>query len=850
MRILKMVRIAVACLMILVLGTTIVTVSAEARSTSYNFDIPPQNLSDALEIVALASHHKLLYASEVVSGKRSPAIKGQFTTEEAVKALLAGTNLSYEVTQDLVLIRPVGRPVGSASTQAAVVGTGGAAVAVAVGEKEATVWEKFRLAEADQGAAATAAAVEQRSEPSSAKETEALDEILVTAQKRVERLQDVPISISVLTGSMLDKSTGQGLFDELNRVPGVIVAPAAEFGAPMLSLRGVVADGPLQSGSTPIAYYLDTVPFGFVRSAFVPDANAFDLQRVEVLRGPQGTLYGANAEDGVVRVITSDADLHNFDFKARALVSGTDGGGVNSGADVAINVPLVDGKLAIRGVVDYQDLSGWIDRPSVENSNNAVLRSYRLKINAQPTDNLSIGLSAWSSRDHYATPSNSLPNYTAPISTAPEPITNNFDAYGAKIAYQFPHFSITSMTSYIDYLQSADEDASPLGGFFQGLLVKLRYSSRVFSQEFLLSSNDTGPWHWTAGAYYRDARDPYYQVVTPLEGFIEDFTDQSRSYAVFGQLSRRFLNDKLEWTLGLRQFHDRVSTVKDDPTPPAYDVTQSFHSTTPRVVLTWFPTTDITGYASFSEGFRSGIPQYYVIGEIAPGLPPAKPDKLYNYEVGTKADLFEHRLSIDMAGYYVVWRDVQQVLGVPYQGGRIAAIVNGQTASGPGIDIAATARPTKGLQIGGTFSWNNLTFDDDVYSFGQVVFSKGSRLNASSKHTASAFSTYQFPLGGGFTGQLSASANYIPAQGNSGLTTSGAPYTAYGDSVVFANANFSVIFPNHWSVKLFGDNITNEYGSLSGPVYGNFNGYAETGLQVTGRPWPRTIGLTVDYQLR
>src|SRR6202008_3189641 len=131
----------------------------------------------------------------------------------------------------------------------------------------------------------------------------------------------------------------------------------------------------------------------------IPDSGAFDLARIEVLRGPQGTLYGANAEDGVVRVIPNEADPNAFDLKFRADGSGTDRGGANGGGDVAVNVPLINGQLAVRGVVSYHDWSGWIDRPTENDANDAILHDYRLRIAYQPTRALSIDLSLWSSRD-------------------------------------------------------------------------------------------------------------------------------------------------------------------------------------------------------------------------------------------------------------------------------------------------------------------------------------------------------------------------------------------------------------------------------------------------------------------
>lgn len=684
-----------------------------------------------------------------------------------------------------------------------------------------------------------------------AQQQQRLDTVVVTAQKREERVLDVPISISVLSGAALDTSTVQGISDELNRVPGVVIPPVSGFGLTTISIRGV-SSSPSFAGASPIAYYLDTVPFGFVRSAFIPDAGAFDLARIEVLRGPQGTLYGANAEDGVVRVITSDADPSGFDFKARAIASYTDGANANKGGDAAVNVPLIENQLAVRGVVSYHDWSGWVDRPTEKNANDAQLRDYRFKLAYKPIDGLSIDLSYWGNRDHSGSLAYSLPNRTCPdCGSIPEPIDTKFDAYGGRIAYQFAAFSITSMTSYLDFSSYNQLDGTAYGGpFFDGLNTPELFKSHVFSEELLLNSADTSPWRWTVGAFYRDAGDVDWQVGYQNGVYIPavffDNRDASRSYAFFGQIGRRFLDNKFEWTLGLRQFHDDVSSWSLDPTFPFYQK-QSFSATTPRAVLSWFPTANTMVYSSFSEGFRSGMPQYYSVVEFLPLPPVIKPDKLYNYEVGTKTDFFNHHLALDTSVYYVKWRDVQQVIPLPLPGCGcgFSTQVNGVSASGPGVDIALTLRPTARLTIGGTLSVNDMTWDKDTSALGQILFPKGSRTGGS-KHTESLFANYTVWSGGGTSGDLSVSGNYTSQQCGRALDFNNIPYSVCGNSLLFAQAAFTVAFPTHWAVKLYGDNLTNEFGSLSAPPVG----FAPTENELVPRPRPRTFGLEVDYRYR
>lgn len=688
-----------------------------------------------------------------------------------------------------------------------------------------------------------------------------LQEVVVTAQKREELLQDVPISLTVLPGTALDQSTGEGLSDELNRVPGVVIPfISGANGASQISIRGVGADGEAWDGASPIAYYLDTVPFGFVRTAYIPDPGAFDLSRVEVLRGPQGTLFGANAVDGVVRVITNDADPSGFDFKARIFGSDTEGGRGSGGGDVAINLPVIPGELAVRGVVSYHDMGGWIDRPNDENANSSDLRDYRLKIAYKVTDALSIDLSAWSSHDFYAAPPTGYGNNTAPDSgTTGEPIHSNFDAYGSKILYQLTDFSITSMTSYLDYDNSVAQNLGPLGpplGYFNILGTETSY---VLSEELLFSSNKTSSWIWTAGVFYRYAWDRSWQTAYPVlsqEPSPPPFTspigqvffrDASRSWAIFGQVGRRFLDDQFEWSLGLRQFHDNVNTSSLDPANPNYQ-SDSYNATTPRATLSWYPDANWTVYSSFAEGYRSGMPQYYQILLSAPSFPTLKPDKLYSYEVGTKADLFDHRLAIDASVYYVKWKDVQQSLAVPISGiGFIGGQVNGASASGPGVDLGVTVGPFGGFRVGGTVSVNELTIDAPIQSGGALLYSTGDRLTNSSKLTASLFTGYTMSFGGGMTGDLSLSGNYISPEQFHGFNLDGTGFAMYGNSLLSVRSAFEVSFPRNWSARLYCDNITNSRSQLGGPL---LPGAPTTILEGLSRPRPLTVGVELYYHYK
>jgi outer membrane receptor protein involved in Fe transport len=681
---------------------------------------------------------------------------------------------------------------------------------------------------------------------------DALEEIVVTAQKREQRLQDVPIGITVMRGTTLDSSSAVSFLDALGSVPGVAITgtqnAAFQGGGAQLSIRGVTASAPSLAGTSPVAYYLDGVPFGLVKSAVVPDLAPYDLDRVEVLRGPQGTLYGASAEDGVVRVITNGADLHNFDIKTRVSEGATQQGGNNYQGDVAVNVPIVDGKLGARVVAGQEHLSGWIDSPVRNNVNDARLTTARLKIDAAPTDGLSMGLEAWHSESKYGAPSLSRDDGTI-TATQPQPTDIKFTMYGFKVGYEFESFALSSMSSYIDYNSDNYFDVAPLGPVLGVTFPEVPsypplehnvLTSRVFSEEVNLASRQLGPWHWTAGASYRNAKDQLLQQFIGVGN-----ADQSEAYAVFGELSRRFIDDHFELTLGGRYYHDEESTTDLDP-PPGVQVdhfSASFHATTPRVVLSWYPLANLTAYASYSQGFRSGFGQQPVVLEAAPGFPPVKPDKLDNYEMGAKGALWDGRLAFDSAVYYVKWKDVQQSLTVLYQGASFGAFVNASSASGVGAEFSATGRLLDGLAVTVSSSWNDLTFDSDVQSADGLLFAKGQRLNRSPEYTAGASINYEFALGSaGYTGNLTASYNYTSQMSAPPLIGVANGMVFEGSSLVIGRVSATVKAPAHWSTTLYCDNINNNNRSPL-PEFPGINEWSE-------RVRPRTYGLQFEYHLK
>ena len=646
-------------------------------------------------------------------------------------------------------------------------------------------------------------------------------------------------------GADLDKSSIQSVSDALGMVPGVAVNVTGQGGETQLTIRGVTASGPLFSGPSPIGYYLDSVPFGLVRSAVQPDANSYDLDRIEVLRGPQGTLYGASALNGVVRVLTNDADLNEFDFKARGNVSSTDSGGGNWREDAAVNMPIIDGKLAVRLVVGDEHDSGWINSAIKNNANDGDIKNVRFKVNAQPIEDLSIKLGATHEEADFGAPPEGTNDYTA--STKNQPIASRFSAYDMKVDYQVPWFTVSSATSYFTFLNDGSLDVAP--GVAEPPLTTGQ-TSRVFSEEINLTSKLDGPWRWSAGAFYRNARDSTYQTLGDLIPAPVSEADTSRSGAIFGEIGRRFLDNQFELAVGARYFHDDVGLQQlilfgEPPGTPLLSTNSTFHALTPRVVLSWFPSHDYTMYASYSQGFRSGFPQSELVQLVSPDFAPVKPDKLTNYEIGTKGTLFDNRVSFDAAVYYMKWKDIQETLGIPVAGSTayIVASVNGQSASGMGVDLAATVRPIQGLQFGVNFSWNGLSEDSAVLSSGQLLFPSGSRIDNSPAFTMGANAQYDFPFGStGWAGQLAATARYTSLQTTTSVSSGSGlpPMVVESNTITTGRTSFALVAPSHWRVMLYCDNVANN----RGVPLASQTPYSSISQR------PRTMGVQVDYHYK
>ncbi|HWU25320.1 MAG TPA: TonB-dependent receptor [Rhizomicrobium sp.] len=676
-----------------------------------------------------------------------------------------------------------------------------------------------------------------------------VEEVVVTAQKREESLAKVPISIGVLQGKDLEAPKYSDTSDALASMAGVAVNYATFDGNSMISIRGISTDASELGGSSPVAYYLDSVPYGLITAAIAPNQNVYDLQRIEVLKGPQGTLYGADSLAGVVRVLTNDADLSSFELKGRVSGSETDDGGGNYVGDAAINVPIIQDKLAVRAVVGYDNESGWIDTVADSHANFSRDENYRFKINAQPTDNLSIGLSAWLGRFQGGAPNTGNDNNHS-TAAFPQYIRNNFDAYGVNVAYDLEGYELSSHTTYLQYDSNGGEDLTSVVGF--PFPLNTGFFGKVYAEEALINSPADSDWRWSVGGILRRAEEDQHQFLYGLSpflnllltgnagGYYEIQKDVSQSYAAYGEVTRLFLNDQIEVTGGIRYFHDSVNQVGQIvfPVGPLIPRGSLSDSITPRAVVTWHADPNMMFYLSYSQGFRSGFPQPSTIT-----LPAVKPDTLTTYEAGSKGTAFDNQIQYEFAVYHMLWQDMQESIDVPCCGGIYTkAGINGK-ASGNGVDVSLNTEPLDGLKLGVAASWNNVTLDVPIVVPPMTtIIPAGTRPNYSPELTGSLTASYDFPLGfGNLNGQISGSANYTSKQHDRqfAITTLGVS-PGIGDPMTTSHLAMSVISDN-WTATFYINNLNN----WNGAVIREFN---DPDLYVRIRP--RTIGLQLEYNFQ
>jgi iron complex outermembrane receptor protein len=533
--------VAVACLTFGGLAAAGDATAAVRKST----DIPAQGLGPALTKLAKEFDFQVLYRTEIVSDLKSPGAMGALTSDEALDKVLTGTGLTYKYLDDrTVTIIPVSTGGSGQSAPANASGSLTDASASKEGGKKTS--QDFRVAQVDQGKASTDASVTNRPDQTSQQNSAGLTEIIVTAERHEENLSKVPISITAFTQKTMDDLHIQSFSDLATIVPGLVApqpTPGIQ-GQTDVAIRGIFSGG----NAPTTAIYIDETPiqireFTAAGPSGSPHPDLFDLDRVEVLRGPQGTLFGSSAMGGAIRYITPQPNLDTSSGYSKAEVAYTDRGAPSYAVGLAYGAPIVQGEAGFRVSGWFHSDGGFIDTEDPytgeiikRNANSADAYVLRPAFTVVPTEGLTITPAVFIQHQHSDAPAEYwltlLPHTEsgahATGALLPQPLTDDLTVPSLAIKYRAYGLSLQSDTSYVDrFYQDYDDfthgDEALLDGgqpFIPGVpptfgvQFKQRGGTKAFQQEFRLTSDTTDShFHWVAGAYYRHAQETLSQII-------------------------------------------------------------------------------------------------------------------------------------------------------------------------------------------------------------------------------------------------------------------------------------------------------------------------------------------------
>jgi iron complex outermembrane receptor protein len=595
---------------------------------------------------------------------------------------------------------------------------------------------------------------------------------VVTVQKREERLINTPQSVSVLSADALAKAGALQFRDFATTVPGLTFTTVGA-GYTQLALRGVTTGFDVTPA---VGIYVDDVPYGsssgFAQGAQVTlDVGLFDIDRIEVLRGPQGTLYGASTMGGLLKYVTKRADAARFSVDAQAGSSGTEHGGVSYDGGMAVNAPIVAGKVAVRASGFYSHDGGYIDNLALgqDHVNRSGIYGGRTDLLFTPTSALTIRIGGFLqniSRDGEASA-----NYT--LAGAPkdgsldqrrlfaEPFDQHFRLVSGTIAYDLGPATATSISSYqttrtdmfFDFSSQFVPIFASIGlpysaiGFPQGL------NTKKFTEEVRLASSGTKPLEWLVGGFYTheisentqafDLRDLAGQ---PAPNILYTFSSPSRyeEYAAFGDLTYH-LTSKFDMSGGIRYAHNRQSftQIGSGLLIGSAPTRRSSESVVTYLGNARYHFGDhATGYLRFATGYRPGGPNF-VANDPTTGLPVAPPtfeaDRLQSYEAGVKAETADRTLGFDLAGYYIDWNNIQ-INAVRGGFGVIANAPGGATVRG--AELSLTANPTRDFTLAGAFAYQDAHLSEADPDLGGA---NGERLPNVPRFTAAVNADYNLP---------------------------------------------------------------------------------------------------------
>lgn len=704
------------------------------------------------------------------------------------------------------------------------------------------------------------------------------ENITVSATRRKQSTHDVADSVTVLTGKDLQKIGAQSFKDYISQIPGANFN-ATVPGISTVTFRGISTTAGLDQGQGTTGYFLNDIPLtepGFAIA--IPDIDTFDVARVEGLRGPQSTLFGSATLGGALDYIPNEADSKKWDGAAESSILGMPGHEVGYAEKGMVNIPIIKGKLAVRGVLDYRQDPGYIDNiGNGRNSNTTYTRNARASVVWTPTDDTKLsytylGQSTNVSDDPYSM-SDEFGAYTK-SRTILEPVHTQLQMHELRLDHTFNFATLTAMASFMRKGQSSVWDYTPYYvGVFPGLssptYAPQNGDSKSMYYEVRLTSNSTGRFSWLIGAAYYDtwkrinapAETPGIQnylsniygsgLASKMVMGTDDWGDANASYdgtekAIFGEMSYHFPHH-ITVTGGARVFNMSETSSTELWGYSAYAAYGSlYHHTSgvtsqtsalPKGAIRWEPNKQIMVYGLVSEGYRFGAPNTNNPNPLYKTPAGTSSDSLVNWEVGSRLNLLNNRLILEPTFFLIDWSNMQARLtrpdGITYGANVGEAISKGAEFSGTWF----TPVPGFSIKVNGTYT-DAHTIDTTNLGNGAVI-PKNSQLASSPKWQFSEILSYRIP-GVAFHPQFTLVHHYV------------------GSSPGLLNNAFRIGNYNTIDLRFSGDYRT-RVGTTTLSVYvNNVNGSRGVTMgYISGAPslndyylvQPRSIGMTLGWHL-
>jgi iron complex outermembrane recepter protein len=826
-------------------------------------DIPAEGLGPALQALARDRGLQIIYRSDTVDSLRTQGAAGDFTAAEALTRLLNGTGLSFRyLDSNTVSVFPSNGAGGAerlkTSTNYALPNRSdeGTPLAPSGGVSRSD----FRLAQAKDGLTDNSSASESSPDEGGTR----IEEIIVTAQKRSERLQDVPVPVTAIHADTLVNNSQLRLQDYYTSIPGLTVTPSVPA-AQVLSIRGITT-GP---GNPTVGITVDDVPYGASTEIgggiIVPDIDPGDLDRVEVLRGPQGTLYGASSMGGLIKFVTVDPSTDEVSGRVQSGTSSVyNGAQLGYNARGSVNVPLSD-SLAVRASAFTRLDPGYIDNPvrAIDGVNEARASGGRLAALWRPSEVFSLKLSALyqqvkgdGSSDVDLQPG--LGDLQQNYLRGSGAYDKTVQAYSAILSAKLGSVDLTAVSGYSvnAYKDSFDYSYAflPLANAFFGVTGSPVFDDNTaskFTQEVRLSAPLGQKFEWLLGAFYTHEKSSYSQnvvaedsttgVVASSSALNLSFPSTYEEYAAFADLTYH-VTDRFDVQIGGRESQIRQSSTETETglyvpvltggarspyiLPEADTKASAFtYLVTPRFRIS----SDLMVYARLASGYRAGGPN------LSPGgVVPTEynPDKTQNYEVGVKGDFLDRKFSVDASVYYIDWKQIQLQATNPLT--QIQYDFNGSRAKSQGVELSVESRPLTGMTIAAWVVWNDAVLTEAFPAANSQFGVPGDGLPYSSRFSGNLSLQQDFPLASRVTGHVGGALAYVgDRQGVFTADASRQDFPAYAKMDLRAGAKY-----DSWTADFFVNNVADRRGVLTGGL-GNNPPFGFVYIQ------PRTVGLSL-----